>query len=618
LLASKSQVPLPLAPELVAALERLETPSEDSFTAPGSRFGVLWLAVRSIRHILMRSIAWRVLSSLVVLGGVLFATRIIKPGQPLSLALLFGLAFMLSKFIDAAIEYFDSLRRAQINRIVQAELMRLVNRKLADIDPDSLRLFSKGELKTLVSSDVEAVEDFITAAVQQIVPALIILVILGPAIIVISGASGAVALIAAVLVTPFVLVGALGTEFFQKRAQSQQDKLSSSIGEWVRNIRLVRFLGWNDFFQQKVAGIMQRFTLLFAARHAISCIMGGVTHSWWMVPIIAMLTFAHLTGVKLSLVQLFSSVWLLDHLVTYLGHLNHSISMFGAASASAERLRRLWSAPALRDRLTTSINHEELTETSAPIGLSLVNVTVKIGEKTLLHDLSIDIDLRKRTAVVGSVGSGKSLFLELLVGERPANFGVISVIFSHGLTRPPIKVPLWSREGYDRYREYIAYAPQSPYLSNNLIRNNIELSSNVSDLTLERVRIAAHKAQLTADIASFSRGMNEEIGETGINLSGGQKQRVSLARAFMSQRNIMLLDDPLSAVDRDTEQRLMHYIIQSNAGLVLVSHRLNELKSCDRVLVIEDGKIVEDGTYDELAQHKSSQFSRLLAAGELS
>ncbi len=110
----------------------------------------------------------------------------------------------------------------------------------------------------------------------------------------------------------------------------------------------------------------------------------------------------------------------------------------------------------------------------------------------------------------------------------------------------------------------------------------------------------------------FEKGIYQEIGENGINLSGGQKQRVNLARGFYSNRKFLFLDDPLSAVDSDTESRLVDGILSHTNCFVLVSHRLLELKRTNRLLVLENGRIVEDGNPVELEKQVESWFSKQL------
>jgi ABC-type multidrug transport system fused ATPase/permease subunit len=143
------------------------------------------------------------------------------------------------------------------------------------------------------------------------------------------------------------------------------------------------------------------------------------------------------------------------------------------------------------------------------------------------------------------------------------------------------------------------------------MRDNIDLSEHASGVDLED---AVALAQLNDDLALFKRGLLEEVGESGINLSGGQKQRVSLARAFISKRPLWVLDDPLSAVDTATEQRLVHAMCTHSQGIILVSHRVSVLESCDRVLVLEDGRLIEDGDPRVLSHDSQSHVYRFLQA----
>jgi ABC-type bacteriocin/lantibiotic exporter with double-glycine peptidase domain len=236
----------------------------------------------------------------------------------------------------------------------------------------------------------------------------------------------------------------------------------------------------------------------------------------------------------------------------------------------------------------------------------LQDVRLRFGPHEVLRGITTSLELSQRTAIIGSVGGGKSTLLELLLGEVPLTSGSIEVQFDDGSCGP-----LWRRDVYTVFRSSVAYAPQQPFLSNTSMRDNIDLSGQAQSEDLET---AVSLAQLNDDIALFKRGLLEEIGESGINLSGGQKQRVSLARAFISKRPIWVLDDPLSAVDSVTEQRLTQAICAHSRGLILVSHRVSVLESCDRVLVLEDGRVIEDGDPEVLSHDPSSHVYRFLQA----
>ena len=170
---------------------------------------------------------------------------------------------------------------------------------------------------------------------------------------------------------------------------------------------------------------------------------------------------------------------------------------------------------------------------------------------------------------------------------------------------------LWHSDVYLRVREAIAYMPQEAYLSNTSLAINVSLDTELEEPDVMR---AIQMAELAADISHWRHGLDEEVGEIGVNLSGGQKQRVNLARALYSERDYLVLDDPLSAVDTDTEAVLMANLIQTARGFILVSHRLTELTKTDRLLVLDAGRVIEDGSPTALMADETSQFSRQLRA----
>lgn len=159
----------------------------------------------------------------------------------------------------------------------------------------------------------------------------------------------------------------------------------------------------------------------------------------------------------------------------------------------------------------------------------------------------------------------------------------------------------------------MGYMPQEAYLSNTSFSINVSLDSSTDDADVMR---AIQMAELEADLGAWDSGLGEEVGETGVNLSGGQKQRVNLARALHSGRGYLVLDDPLSAVDTDTEARLMVNLLDNTTGFFLASHRLTELRLTDRLLVLEQGRVIEDGAPVTLMSDPESEFSQHLNSGD--
>ena len=150
-------------------------------------------------------------------------------------------------------------------------------------------------------------------------------------------------------------------------------------------------------------------------------------------------------------------------------------------------------------------------------------------------------------------------------------------------------------------RNHCGYVPQDVFLFSDTIGNNIAFGVRDNKPLENRVQQAAADAGVADDILAFERGFDTMLGERGVNLSGGQKQRVSIARALIKRPDILLLDDCLSAVDTETEERILAAIQRHNSTCtVMVSHRLASLRGADRILVLDEGRLVEQGTPDEL------------------
>jgi len=191
--------------------------------------------------------------------------------------------------------------------------------------------------------------------------------------------------------------------------------------------------------------------------------------------------------------------------------------------------------------------------------------------------------------VVGPTGSGKSTLAALIarLWEAPAG-----TLYLDG--RSIREYPLAD------LREAIGFVPQDTFLFSDTLRENIAFG--VTDTVEEGVLEAAEIASLSGEIQSFPHQYETMVGERGITLSGGQKQRTSIARAILRQPKILILDDALSSVDTDTEERILRRLrdVMSQRTSILISHRVSTVKNADQIIVLREGRIIERGTHDEL------------------
>jgi ATP-binding cassette subfamily B protein len=206
-----------------------------------------------------------------------------------------------------------------------------------------------------------------------------------------------------------------------------------------------------------------------------------------------------------------------------------------------------------------------------------------------LVDLSLSIPKGSRLAIVGAVGSGKSTLAHVIAKIYPSPPGTIYVA-GKDLSEIPVA----------RVRSGIGFVPQEAFLFSRSLRDNVAFgrpSASEKEIA-DAVRIAA----LDADLPSLPEGLGTIVGERGHTLSGGQRQRATLARAIAADPNILVLDDALSSVDADTERAILDALSMERRGrtLILITHRLSTLRAVDRIVVLQRGRIVEDGTHEAL------------------
>ncbi len=206
-----------------------------------------------------------------------------------------------------------------------------------------------------------------------------------------------------------------------------------------------------------------------------------------------------------------------------------------------------------------------------------------------LHDIRLTIPDGGRVALVGPVGSGKSTLANLIARVYPVPTGTI---FIGGTDINDIPVA--------RLRRSIGYVPQEAFLFSRSMRENIVFGH--PEATDEDVARAIEVSHLAGDLQALPEGLETMVGERGFTLSGGQRQRATLARAVAGGPRILILDDSLSSVDADTERAILEQLDELMRGRtsIVISHRLSTLAGVDRIVVLDEGRIVEQGTHDEL------------------
>jgi ABC-type multidrug transport system fused ATPase/permease subunit len=387
----------------------------------------------------------------------------------------------------------------------------------------------------------------------------------------------------------FILVSAL-TKPVQKGSEEMQNeigKVNSVAQDSLAGLMVVKAFNLVEILNNQF-NHANRQALARGLRIArLRALIDAVGFALSMLPFIIAMGYGGylvVTGV-MTFGALFAFINLLNYVVNPLGNLPNLLGSMSEASGAAQRVFQLI------DYIPERTNGKAIKPAEAQTQAIHLNHLSFGYEKDspILKDVNISIEKGKRVAIVGPSGGGKSTLLKLLLGYYPLPDSYI-YLFGADLNTWQLKAA----------RQQMAYVAQDTYLFPISIAENIRLGR--LGASQADVELAAHQANIHDFIVSLPEGYKTLAGERGARLSGGQRQRISLARAILKNAPILLLDEATSALDTESEALVQEALERFMVGrtTVVIAHRLSTIKNADRVLVLDDGKIVEEGTHAEL------------------
>jgi subfamily B ATP-binding cassette protein MsbA len=496
--------------------------------------------------------------------------------------LLFVLVFLLRSLADFASGYAFQHIGLGVTTDIRNDLYRSILGQSSRFHAEH----TSGELVARVINDVALMQNAVSNRLLDLFQQSITLVFLLSLLLSTHFRLAVIALVVApVLVYPIVRFGK-GMRRTSHRSQERMADLASLMTEGVRGHRVVKAFGMEEFEIGKFREATRRHLRVNLWAQMLAHASGPVVESLAVLGAAGLLIYAGkaIRSGELSPPELIQFLTTLLMMYDPIRKLNKVNLILQEATAAGQRVARLTAIP--NDIVEKPGAREAVTVRES---IAYERVSFSYEERPVLHDVTLRMRAGEIVALVGPSGAGKSTLVNLLPRFFDPDEGRVAIDGTdiRDLTLKSL-------------RALIGIVTQDTVLFNDSIRNNIAYGR--LDLPLERVREAAAAAYADEFIMQLPNGYDTVIGEAGVRLSGGQRQRLAIARALLKNAPILILDEATSNLDTESEslvQKALSNLMQGRATLV-IAHRLSTVMRADRIVVVEGGQIVEEGSHTEL------------------
>ncbi len=503
-----------------------------------------------------------------------------------------GAELIFVALVSLFIRVFSRMAIFNGGRIAEYELRKALLYQLQRLGPTFYRRMPTGDIMSRATNDLAQVRLLLGFGALNLMNTAFALVSSLAVTLQISGKLTAASL--STLPVLFLVMWGFARFMFQSQRQNQDaiGQLSAAVQSSIAGVRVVRSFALEDEeirrfevsnldYLAKSLGLARLRGLMFPVMQAITAV-GTIIVLWYGGNLM-------LHG-QMSAGNFLAFFRALNRLTWPLISLGFLTSLLQRGRASFARLEEVFQAtPDIADGPLPAIANFEGR-------LSVRGLSFSYGDQPVLEDVSFDVAPGTLVAIVGKTGSGKSTLAALLPRLQNTPRGSV---FLDGID--VCDLPL------DFVRSAIGYAQQVAFLFSTTVGRNVGYCLDDPDThdSFSLVRGAAREAQIDEEIEVLPDGYDTVVGERGVQLSGGQKQRVTLARALLAEPRILVLDDPLSAVDARTERAILDVVEEerSHRSVLLITHRVAAAARCDTVIVLDRGRIVERGTHAELIEN---------------
>ncbi len=523
----------------------------------------------------------------------------IKSNQPtdyLWLAFELGAIYMGFSLLKG---FFLFLMRQTIivmSRYIEFDLKKEIYGQYQALDQSFYKQNATGDLMNRISEDVGLVRMYTGPGIMYTINLVVSFVLIVGKMITISPSLTVFVLLPLPIMSILIYKVSSTMNKMSLEVQKEQSFLSTLAQESFAGIRIIKAYQREEQITDKVSASAERYK-----KQSMRLVLVNAFFSPTIIFLIGLSSMIAIYYGGLLTFEKKMTVGGIVAFIMYVTNLTWPFASLGWISSIIQRAAA--SQQRINEFLKRKSKIEDLSSIPCPLEMGLqfdqVSFTYPNSDTVVLQNITFDIQQGQTLAIIGATGSGKSTICSLLARHFDPTQGQVTI------QNQPL--PSYSLQ---HYRHQIAIVPQDVFLFSDTIADNLKFGVEQNDLSTEELEMACKQAHVLHNIQDFQEGFQTILGERGVNLSGGQKQRISIARALLRKPKLLILDDCLSAVDTETEEIILEELQKEavTRATIIVSHRISSIRNATKIIVLEQGQIIESGTHESLLTQKGAYF----------
>ena len=473
-----------------------------------------------------------------------------------------------------------------VSRFIEFDLKNEIYRKYQELNSEFYKKNRTGDLMNRVSEDVSKVRMYIGPAIMYTINTVTLFIIVITYMLIVAPKLAIYTLIPLPFLSLLIYFISVKINIKSTVVQQFLSKLTTYTQESFSGIKIIKAYTIENSINYKLEKL--------ASECRDKNMSLAKIQAWFFPLMILLIGISNIIVVYIGGRQYMSGIielGILAEFIIYVNMLTWPVATVGWVSSIIQQ------AEASQKRINEFLKHDSVIKNSDGFKckikgkIEFKNVRFIYPETKILalDNVSFNVKENSSLAIMGEIGSGKSTILELICG--------ISTPSKGGIYIDDVNL---KNHNIDNLRNFIGFVPQNSFLFSDTIENNIRFGKE--NANLEKIKQAAEWSCIHDDIEKFNFKYKTILGERGVNLSGGQKQRISLSRALIKNPKILIMDDSLSSVDTETEEKILKNInnIKKNFTLIMTTNRVSCAKNCDEILIIQNGKVTDIGNHDDL------------------